>query len=84
MRRCVRLPKRLGGPFCLPMIRCSAPGAVATISEGLWERAFGKAPDAVGKVIIVNMTPVIVIGVNPRAFTGAKSVQSSPDIFMPL
>ena len=59
-------------------------GAVATISEGLWERAFGKAPDAVGKVIIVNMTPVTVIGVNPRAFTGARSVQNSPDIFMPL
>ena len=59
-------------------------GAVATISEGLWERAFGKAPDAVGKVITVNMTPVTVIGVNPRAFTGARSVQNSPDIFMPL
>jgi predicted permease len=59
-------------------------GAVATISEGLWERAFGKATDAVGKVITVNMTPVTVIGVNPRAFTGARSVQNSPDIFMPL
>jgi predicted permease len=59
-------------------------GAVATISEGLWERAFGKAPDAVGKVITVNMTPVTVIGVNPRTFTGAMSAQRSPDIFMPL
>jgi predicted permease len=59
-------------------------GAVATISEGLWARAFGKAPDAVGKVITVNMTPVTVIGVNPRSFTGARSVQNSPDIFMPL
>jgi predicted permease len=59
-------------------------GAVATISEGLWERAFGKSPDAVGKVITVNMTPVTVIGVNPRAFTGAMSVQNSADIFMPL
>jgi predicted permease len=59
-------------------------GAVATISEGLWERAFGKDPGAIGKVIIVNMTPVTVIGVNPRTFTGARSVQSSPDIFMPL
>ncbi len=59
-------------------------GAVATISYGFWERAFGKNPDAVGKVIIVNTTPVTVIGVNPRSFTGAKSAQSSPDIFMPL
>ena len=59
-------------------------GAVATISYGFWERAFGKDPDAVGKVITVNTTPVTVVGVNPRAFTGAKSAQSSPDIYMPL
>jgi predicted permease len=57
---------------------------VATISYGFWERAFGKDPNAVGKVITVNTTPVTVVGVNPRTFTGAKSVQSSPDIFMPL
>ena len=36
------------------------------------------------EIITVNMTPVTVIGVNPRAFTGAMSVQSSADIFMPL
>ena len=59
-------------------------GAVATISDGFWERAFGRSPDAVGKVITVNMTPVTIVGVNPRGFTGAKSVQSSPEIFMPL
>ena len=74
----------LGRPILPSDDREPGTGAVATISEGLWERAFGKAPDAVGKVIVVNMTPVTVVGVNPRAFTGAKSVQSSPDIFMPL
>ncbi len=30
------------------------------------------------------MTPVTIIGVNPRGFTGAESVQTSPEIFMPL
>ena len=59
-------------------------GAVATISYGFWERAFGKDPNAVGKVITVNTTPVTVVGVNPRTFTGAKSVQNSADIFIPL
>jgi predicted permease len=74
----------LGRPILPSDDRAPGTGAVATISEGLWERALGKAPDAIGKVITVNMTPVTIIGVNPRAFTGAKSVQSSPDIFMPL
>lgn len=74
----------LGRPILPSDDQTPGAGAVATISEGLWERAFGKSPDAVGKVITVNMTPVTVIGVNSRAFTGAKSVQNSPDIFMPL
>ena len=74
----------LGRPILPSDDQAPGTGAVATISEGLWERAFGKSPDAVGKVITVNMAPVTVIGVNPRAFTGAMSVQSSADIFMPL
>jgi predicted permease len=74
----------LGRPILPSDDQAPGTGAVATISEGLWERAFGKDPSAIGKVIIVNMTPVTVIGVNPRTFTGARSVQSSPDIFMPL
>jgi predicted permease len=74
----------LGRPILASDDQTPGAGAVATISEGLWERAFGKTPDAVGKVILVNMTPVTVIGVNPRAFTGAVSVENSADIFMPL
>jgi predicted permease len=74
----------LGRPILPSDDQAPGAGAVATISEGLWERAFGKSPDAVGKVITVNMTPVTVVGVNPRAFTGAMSVQNSADIFMPL
>ena len=59
-------------------------GAVAVISNGFWARAFGNSPDVVGKVISVNTTPVTIIGVNPPEFTGARGVQSSPQIFMPL
>ena len=59
-------------------------GAVAVISQGLWERAFGRSPSAVGQVIKLNEVPVTVIGVNPRGFTGAKGTQRSPDIFVPM
>jgi predicted permease len=64
----------------------SAPGAgaVAIISDGFWQRSFGRSPNVIGKVINVNTIPVTIIGVNPRGFTGAKSVQSSPEVFMPL
>jgi predicted permease len=59
-------------------------GAVAVISDGLWSRRFGRSPGVLGKTITVNMTPVTIIGVNPRGFTGAESVQQSPDLFLPL
>jgi predicted permease len=59
-------------------------GAVAVISDGLWSRAFGRSPHVIGKSILINMTPVTIVGVNPKGFTGANSVQTSPDLFMPL
>jgi predicted permease len=59
-------------------------GTVAVISDGFWSRHFGRSPDVIGKIIQVNLTPVTIIGVNPREFTGASSVQVSPDVFLPF
>ena len=59
-------------------------GTVAVISDGFWSRAFGRSPAVLGKVIDVDMTPVTIVGVNSRSFTGAEGVQQSPDLFMPL
>jgi predicted permease len=59
-------------------------GAVAVISDGVWERMFDRSPVALGQAITVNQSPFTIVGVNPRGFTGAKSAQSSPDIFVPL
>ena len=63
--------------------RIGAP-TVALISAELWQRAFGSSPAVVGRTIKVNMVPVTIIGVAPSGFTGAESVQSSPDLFLPL
>ena len=59
-------------------------GAVAVISYGLWERDYGRSPDVLGQTIRVNDTPMIIVGVNPKGFTSAADVQSSPDVFLPL
>jgi predicted permease len=59
-------------------------GTVAVISEGLWERAYGRSPSALGQTITVNQTPFTIVGVNPRGFTGAKGTWASPDVFVPL
>jgi predicted permease len=57
---------------------------VALLSAPFWQRAFGGSRDVVGHTIKINMTPVTIIGVTPRGFTGAKSVQSAPDVFLPF
>ena len=57
---------------------------VGLISAAFWQRAYGGSENIVGRTIKVNMTPVTVIGVTPRGFTGAKNVQSAPDIFLPF
>jgi predicted permease len=59
-------------------------GAVVTISDGLWARAFGRSPSVIGKTIDLNLKPVTIVGVNPPSFTGAASVQNSPDVFFPF
>jgi len=62
----------------------SGVAPVGVISDELWTRQFGRSPEVVGKTITVNRNRVTIIGVNPRKFTGAASVQVSPDIFVPL
>jgi predicted permease len=59
-------------------------GAIAVISDELWARAFARSPLVLGQIIRVNEAYLTIVGVNPRGFTGAKNVQSSPDIFVPM
>ncbi len=61
-----------------------AVSAVAVISDEFWERAFGRSPSALGQTINVNQSHFTIVGVSPRGFTGAKNVQTSPDVFVPL
>ncbi len=59
-------------------------GAIAVISDSLWEREFGRAPWILGQTIKLNQVVLTIVGVNPREFTGIKNVQQSPDVFVPL
>jgi predicted permease len=59
-------------------------GPVVVISDRLWRDRFGRAADVVGKGLLVNATPMTVVGVNPPGFTGAYSAQGTPDIVLPF
>jgi len=57
---------------------------VAVISDGVWSREFGRSADVLGQSIVVNQSRFVIIGVNPKGFTGAKNVMASPDVFVPV
>jgi predicted permease len=74
---------QLGRPLQQSDDRPDAP-AVAVISDGVWERDFGRSPAVLGQTVSVNRSLFTIVGVNPRGFTGAKNVQSSPDLFVAM
>jgi predicted permease len=79
----LQVQPQIGRPILADDDKIGAP-PVALISADLWRRTFGSAPAVVGRRIRLNMVSVTIVGVAPSGFTGAKSVQSSPDIFLPL
>ena len=62
-----------------------APGAprIADISFGYWVRAFGQSVTVIGKRAAINRTPFTIVGVLPRAFSGAEPGKA-PDIWIPI
>src|SRR5580698_6288750 len=61
------------------------PGAlpVAVITDGYWQRKFARRPDAIGRRIVVEGTPVKIVGVSPAGFTGSD-VGWIADITLPI
>jgi hypothetical protein len=61
------------------------PGAapVVVITDGYWERKFAPKSDAIGREIIIEGKPVVVVGVSPAGFTGT-TVGDTADITLPL
>ena len=61
------------------------PGAhpVAVLSYAYWTRRFAKDQGIVGKTILINEHPIIVIGVTPPGFYGLN-LSNDPDARVPL
>ena len=61
------------------------PGAarVAVISNGLWDRAFGRDPGVVGRSLRIRSEPHLVVGVAPPGFAGMLPLLG-PDLWIPM
>jgi len=62
-----------------------APGAhpVAVLSHGFWTAQFGQDPSVLNESLVVNGTPLTVIGVAARGFEGT-TLGARPDVFVPI
>jgi len=65
------------GRAIAPADDTAASQPVAVISDEFWEREFARSPTALGRWIRLNDVPVMIVGVNPRTFTGAASTLPS-------
>jgi predicted permease len=58
-------------------------GSVVVLSDGLWDRQFGRDPGVLGRTILIGQSACNVIGVAPRGFFG-EVVGASPAVWVPL
>ena len=58
-------------------------GPVAMISFRLWDRRFNRASDVVGRSLMVERTPVTIVGVTPPEFSGLELGRPF-DLFLPI
>ncbi len=65
--------------------RAEAPAGLAVvITEPFWETWFDRAPDVVGRKLIIANVPFTVVGVMPKRFIGADPTQQSADFCAPF
>ncbi len=58
-------------------------GLAIVISDSFWKTRFNRAPDVVGRVLVIANTPFTIAGVMPASFTGPDPTQR-PEIYAPL
>ncbi|MET0397799.1 MAG: ABC transporter permease [Longimicrobiaceae bacterium] len=65
-----------------------APGGdgVAVLSHGLWTRRFGASPEVLGRRLLLDGAPRVVVGVMPAGFRLPRDLEEGEDteVFLPL
>ncbi len=79
MMRIVGLKPLIGRDFTEAEDVAGGP-KVALISEGLWQRHFGKSPKVLGQQLVVDAVPREIIGVLPNEMRVMRSAQ----VYLPL
>lgn len=79
----VLAPRMIAGRAIAPADDSQSATPVAVISDAYWARRFGRAADALGKIVNLNRVPFTIIGVNSPEFKGPKA-GCTAEIFFPV
>lgn len=60
------------------------PDMVAVLSDATAQRLYGSARSAMGRQVLVNEVSVVVVGVAPPRFQGARRNMNEPALWLPL
>jgi predicted permease len=77
------VPAQIGRTFTADDDRVPGSHPIVVLSDGYWERRFGRDPASVGKTIRVSGTPLTIVGVAPPGFFGER-VGVAPAFWIPL
>jgi predicted permease len=57
--------------------------AVAVMTYRYWHRRFAGDPNVIGRTVVINGSPVVIVGVTPEGFDGTLATETS-DLTVPL
>jgi putative ABC transport system permease protein len=77
----LRLPAAIGRALTAQDCAAGAPPTVV-LSDRLWRSAFGADPALVGRTVMLNRSPFVVVGVASSGFTGTQIVPE--DAYVPV
>jgi predicted permease len=77
------VPPALGRTFVAEDEAVSGANPVAVLSHEFWRTRFGADPAVLGRTLLINRTPTVVVGVAAAGFQGV-SLDARPKLFLPV
>jgi predicted permease len=77
------VPPALGRTFVAADEAVSGADPVVVLSHEFWRTRFGRDPAVLGRTLLINGTPAVVVGVAAAGFRGV-SLDARPELFLPV
>lgn len=77
------VPPAIGRTFIASDEAVAGADPVVVLSHEFWQTRFGQDPSVIGRTLLINRTPAVVVGVAAAGFRGV-SLDVRPKLFLPV